>query len=192
VGAWSEAAIELLRPSRIVAIEPAPEPFAELKTRVGGYEGVTLVQCAVGATDGDATLRRMDRSEWNSLLPLAPEVAGYYPEVMEREALQVPLRSLDSLLADAGPVDLLKVDVQGGESAVLDGARQTLARTQVVMLEANFVSHYRGDSLFFDLHRRMTDEFRFELFRIANPHHSPEGRVLYADVVYVNPRAGRA
>jgi FkbM family methyltransferase len=185
VGAWSEAALRLLGPRRLIAVEPAPEPFVELKARVGGRPGVTLLQCAVGAEEGTAMLHRMERSEWNSLLPLSDQVGDYYPTVAEREPLPVRVAPLDALLAGEEHIDLLKVDVQGGEWAVMDGARETLKRTRVLMLETNFVSHYRGDTLFVDLHRRMTDEFGFELFRIANPHHSSEGKVLYADAVYV-------
>jgi hypothetical protein len=69
---------------------------------------------------------------------------------------------------------------------VLDGARETMKRTKALLLEVNFVSHYDGDTLFVDLHNRMTDEFGFELFRYAEPYYQ-NGKLLYADAVYINP-----
>ncbi len=54
-------------------------------------------------------------------------------------ARQVPAFSLDETLAifalDAAPIHLIKIDVEGYEFAVLDGAPQALARAAAVMLE---------------------------------------------------------
>ena len=72
--------------------------------------------------------------------------------------------------------------------ALLDGARQSLGRTQAIILETNFVSHYEGDALFNQLHERMTREFGFYLHRWARPTYSRpdgDGRLLYADAIYV-------
>jgi hypothetical protein len=54
---------------------------------------------------------------------LGPVGAGY-------ERLNVSLRSLDSLVAERGldRVDLIKIDVEGHERQVLDGAETTLRR----------------------------------------------------------------
>jgi FkbM family methyltransferase len=188
VGAWSEAAVHLLHPRKLIAIEPAPEPFAEMQTRLQHRREVQLVRCAIGATSGEAVLHRMDRSEWNSLLPRREDVAAYYPPIGERASLRVPLTTLDKLLEAEPHIDVMKIDVQGGESALMDGGAQALHKTDAVLLEVNFVSHYEGDSLFWDLHRRMSEEFAFSLFRLANAHHSHEGRILWSDAVYVKAR----
>ncbi len=72
---------------------------------------------------------------------------------------------------------------------MLDGGREALKRTQVVLLETNFVPHYEGDSLFSTLHRRMTEEFNFELYSLTPEFYSPEGRLVWADTVYARAQA---
>src|SRR5262249_841432 len=54
---------------------------------------------------------------------IGPACAGY-------DALQVPLRTLDSLIQERNlaRLDLIKIDVEGHECSVLDGAAATLGR----------------------------------------------------------------
>ena len=42
---------------------------------------------------------------------------------------------LDTVLADLPRIDVLKVDVQGAEGLVIDGARQILPRVQTLLIE---------------------------------------------------------
>jgi FkbM family methyltransferase len=49
---------------------------------------------------------------------------------------EVSVTTLDSVLPDA-PILLLKVDVEGSECEVLDGAKRTLERTRFLILEAH-------------------------------------------------------
>jgi FkbM family methyltransferase len=52
VGEWSEGVLELLRPERLISIEPSPTNFAALERRLGGRPGVELLPLAPGlATD---------------------------------------------------------------------------------------------------------------------------------------------
>lgn len=54
-----------------------------------------------------------------------------------RELIEVPVRRLDDQLQDSGVTswDLLKIDVEGYEPFVFDGAAQTLSRTEMLAME---------------------------------------------------------
>ena len=201
VGHWSEAVLTLVAPRQIIAVEPDPTAFAQLQARLGGRPNVRLLQVAVGAENGQAPFHVMHNSQWSSLLPVRQQdVREHYvgnadvKVLREVQTVSVDVRRLDDLLRDVPAITLLKVDIQGGEMALLDGAAETLARTRAVMLETNFVSHYDGDALFDTLHERMTREFGFHLHRYARPTYGVEGgdgRLLYADAVYVNDSFGK-
>lgn len=189
VGMWSDAVISLINPVRVVAIEPTPSSFAALQTRIGHHPGVSLVPCAVGASKGRAILQTSNASDFNSLLAIREGTREKYGHINGSGTVEVDVRPLDELLEDVEEISLLKIDVQGSESAVLDGAFRTLERTDAVLLEANFVSHYYGDTLFSELHRRMTDQHGFSLYSLVPSFYDPEGRLVWADVVYTRATA---
>jgi FkbM family methyltransferase len=109
---------------RVIAFEPSPRECRRLvkHLRVNRCKNVQVEACAVGDTSGEAELFMVDGSrDWgNSLRPPA------VPEPTRR--VRVPIRKLDDVLAERGieHVDLIKLDAEGGELAVLEGARRLL------------------------------------------------------------------
>lgn len=190
IGRWSEAVLHLVHPERLLAIEPTPESFKTLQDKLGAVPAVQLENCAIGASQGTAELRIMSHAVFNSFLPVRDEIRSIYSDVAERQMVTVAVRTLDEVAADLENVSILKIDVQGAESAVLDGGTDTLRKTTVVVLETNFVSHYEGDTCFDKLHARMAGEFGFELYCYVGPHHEG-GQVLFADAIYIRPEAIR-
>ena len=70
-------------------------------------------------------------------------------EVVSRS--EVTTATLDSLQEDLGPIDFLKIDVQGGELAVIEGATEVLKGVSVVEVEVEFVELYQAQPLFADV-----------------------------------------
>lgn len=148
------------KPRRHIAIEAAP-PTAELlrrNVRDNGLDRVTVVRTAVGDTHGTTTLTYFPQLPGNSTLHpdvKQSELAAFGPHSRRRMKAMfdggvhydVPLRPLDDALpADlAGPIDLLKIDVESAELAVLQGiSAQLWPRVERVVVE---VSHYLPDGL---------------------------------------------
>jgi Methyltransferase FkbM domain len=90
---------------------------------LNGGARITPGQAAVGAAPGVLTMRY----SWHHL-EASPEAAG------DPSAVQVPLRTLDLLCdeLDFHP-DLVKIDVEGYELAVLRGARRLLGESRPVL-----------------------------------------------------------
>ena len=113
---------------RVLAAEPAPRSAAALEATLAAnaLRQAEIIRCAVGDHDGSAefavpivTSARTD----TGTARLGPAGVGY-----EKES--VCLRSLDSLAAEfrLNRVDLIKIDVEGHERQVLDGAQAVLDR----------------------------------------------------------------
>lgn len=111
---------------RVVAVEPQPGNFRMLErnVRLGGYGHVVCERCALGREEGEAWLAHGDETS------TASTVRGQ--GARERVAL-VPL---DVLLGRLGiaEISLLKIDVEGAELDVLEGAAGTLARSPAARL----------------------------------------------------------
>jgi FkbM family methyltransferase len=146
---------------------------------------VSIVPAAVGASLGEVELIITKHHHLASLLPPRAEAmnAAYGGDDYDvSRRVTVPLTTIDEIARDCGPVSLLKLDVQGNEQAVLEGARTTLARTRWLLIEANFQSHYVGDAVFPELHATLVD-LGFWLTGMSQPYVA-HGLALWADCLY--------
>jgi FkbM family methyltransferase len=157
-----------------LAIEPSPLAWEILEANVRSNPGarVTPVQTAVGAAPG---VLRMSYS-WHHL-EAAPETAETAPTAGSPEMLSIPLRTLDSLREErAFRPDVMKVDVEGYEIAVLRGAGRILSEDRPILFLEVHPQRIRelggslrelGDLLggygyrLFDLHGAPLDSRRF-------------------------------
>lgn len=185
-GDWTADVLAAIPSARILAVEPYPVAHARLSQRFAEATTVRVEGRAVSSTIGDATFHVAARDVFGSLLRPEPELEAVYgPDARTTSSITVPTVTLDHLVGGE-PVSLLKVDVQGAELDVFEGGRNTLASTQAVLIEVNFVSHYRGGSGFADVHDALGD-FGFALWHITPPLRAPDGRMLWADAVYARP-----
>jgi FkbM family methyltransferase len=114
--------------ARVLAFEPIAETLECLRLNVP--ENVDVMPFALGAEEGPATLVRLAKSSGAAYVCPDAEERGFKPKNIR----QAQMRSVDSL--DLLSLGLIKLDVQGSELAVLQGAEQTLRRCRpVVMIE---------------------------------------------------------
>lgn len=130
------SAIEFARTAgaggKVIAFEPHPDTAARLRANLerNGIGNVEIVQSAVGASAGTVTFNESADATLSS--------ASLVPRNLLR-SFEVPLTTVDIAWAAAGKpkVSALKIDVEGGELAVLQGAAELLARDHpAILLEA--------------------------------------------------------
>lgn len=123
----------------IHAFEPSPAVYE----RLAALPGVQAWNVGVGATSGRGALHENTNSELSSFLPIAHQRWG--SPSGERE---VDVVSLDDFCTEHGieTVDVLKVDVQGHELAVFQGAAGLLSegRVRVIYTEVLCSDMYEG------------------------------------------------
>ncbi len=131
--------------AKIHCFEPLPRPRATLERLVTPPGEVHA--CALGTVDGEATLHVASRDDSSSLLPLGEAQRSFY-RTHEVDAVTVTTRRLDTLFSgDDVEGALLKIDVQGFEYEVLQGAATLLRRLLAVYVECSFVELYQGQHL---------------------------------------------
>ncbi|MCD6032341.1 MAG: FkbM family methyltransferase [Thermomicrobiales bacterium] len=172
---------------QILSFEPLPDAFEALchKTRTDPLWSCAHV--AVGDTDGEAKLHISRDSVSSSLLPYHDRLALAEPAAAYVGAATVPLRRLDTLVSGRLPPDRrlwLKLDVQGYERPVLDGAGSVLERTRVVEAELSLVPLYEGQALYREIIDRL-ETLGFDLITIDRAFTHPRtGHVLQVDGVF--------
>lgn len=126
IGFFSMIAARLVGPNgRVIAFEPLAENAALIarNAALNGFAHVTVRPEAVGASEGEQCFATSEVPSWGRLASLAP------PPDRELGKIMVPVRSLDSMIAQSevpAPA-LIKIDVEGAELSVLEGARKSVA-----------------------------------------------------------------
>jgi FkbM family methyltransferase len=176
---------------RILSCEPLPDAYAHLARRASSDGNWTTVQTAVGDHVGMIEINVAANSYSSSLLPMTDAHLDAAPGSHRVGVEKVPITTVAALLAehriDAGRA-MLKIDTQGYESYVLDGAGLALAEFALVQLEMSFVPLYEGQQLFDDLLDRLRD-CGFEIYALEGGFGDPRsGRMLQCDVLFANSR----
>jgi FkbM family methyltransferase len=150
--------------AQIHSFEPDPHSFAALRQLASGYPAVTAVNAAVGDREGEATFFVNTFSQTNSLLR-PRDGAGQYLVATDgldvRQETTVGVLTLDGYCATHSiqQIDFLKLDTQGYELRVLDGAASLMSRHAIplIYLEVGFVTLYEGQPLFPEVYQYLFD-----------------------------------
>jgi len=145
-GQYGEMLRELGFKGRLVSLEPVAEAYAELERCAAADDAWEVVCVAASDVDGEIALNVTDDSRSSSVLPRNErfaDKAGWAP----KESRRVTARRLDGLVGELlRPEEraYLKLDVQGYERHVLDGAGGALARFEALELELSVTPLYEG------------------------------------------------
>ena len=168
---------ELSPNTRLIGFEPDPEEFERLSKAYASRREVRVVGVALGSAAGSLRLRVVREPGSESFYPLdplldvfdLPESAG---EVVRE--LEVPVTTLDMWCGEneVDRVDVLKLDVQGHELEILNGAHEVLRSARAVEVEVCFNPLFERAPLFGDVDSLLRQS-GFVLWRLRDLAHYP-------------------
>jgi FkbM family methyltransferase len=129
-GFFSSLASRLVgRDGQVVCFEPCDENRARLTetVRLNDAGNARIVPWALGASRGEALLQELDTSQTSMKW-------GKVHDDPEGKAIRVPQRTLDECARELPPPDLIKVDVEGAELEVLEGATELIRSRRPAMI----------------------------------------------------------
>ena len=155
---------------RVVGFDPDAEECERLAAAEPDDGMVTYVAAALGARVGTATLHTTVEPACSSLYPPIEELVVRRPElhvIRPAGTTDVRLETLDRWLAttDLDGIDVVKLDTQGSELGVLEGAERALESVRLLEIEVEFNELYAGQPLFGDVDRFLRDR-GFVLWRL--------------------------
>jgi len=127
-GDWARLARQVWPEARLLMVEPQPNQAPVLRALCAPLAPAALVTAALGAAAGEARFFLQDS---NSRLD----------DHTQGTAVMVPVVTLANLLPahGFGASSLLKLDLQGGEMAALDGADVWFGRCEALLLEVSWL-----------------------------------------------------
>lgn len=181
---------------QVIAFEPDERAFADLVKgqtskakylNTALYKKKTSLNFHIARKQGGSSLLLLNRT----LLDKFPEVERF--DILE--TIKIKVDTLDNQLRQhqIEDVDFIKLDTQGSELFILEGATRTLSDVFGLQIEVEFVELYQVQPLFSDIDR-FVREFGFQLFDLrpcywkraaGKKYGKPQGQIMFADALYL-------
>jgi FkbM family methyltransferase len=173
----------------IISFEPLSAAHEKLKVEAGA-DGSWIVapRAALGSAKGSIEINVSGNSVSSSVLPMKQTHLAAAPQSRYVATETVALERLDDLLPvifpGAGPI-FLKMDTQGYEEEVLNGAAGILSRVVGIQMEISLVSLYQGAPTLVHIVSAM-EGLGFHLFQVIPGFRDvATGQMLQLDGIFV-------
>jgi FkbM family methyltransferase len=134
VGFFSLLAARLVgAKGRVISFEPLPDNLVSLRENVkrNQFLNTQILPFALGATNEEQVFQVSERPTWGKL-----KSAGHDAPDKYLSDIKVPVRRLDDLVIGGviPPPDFVKIDVEGAEVEVIEGAQETMTRYRPTLI----------------------------------------------------------
>lgn len=188
VGQWASEIRESGYRKKIISFEPLSSAFSILSSNSTNDNLWTCKNCAVGTSDTTSEINISKNSVSSSLLPMLDSHIEAAPESFFYKKEKVEIIKLDTIAKKSVRNDdivFLKIDTQGYERNVLDGANILLDQTVGIQLEMSFDALYEGEMNFYEI-KIWLEDLGFNLFHIQNGfRHSTSQELMQVDTIFI-------
>jgi FkbM family methyltransferase len=202
-GGAHELVLPVASLTHCTCFEPDEDAYHDLMRRLAEFNPfsrTTVLQMAVSRNRGKANLNLTQSSVNSSLLKPRGELISRYNKsgFHVKQTVPVKTQSLDALLFqndDDGTArgELIKMDCQGAEYLILQGAARTLRHCMALLCEVMFFPMYEEQKTFSDIDLFLRNK-GFQLYglypnyisaqKLDRTKYDSEERVVWADAVY--------
>lgn len=189
-GFFSKAAHRVFPEAKIIAFEPLVDCYNELALLKESIKNFECFNIALSNKKEKSIIHRSSFAGSSSLLAMSDIHKNAFPDTAGEVIENISTELLDDFLLTRKltlPI-LLKIDVQGYENYVLDGARETLKNCDFIICEMSFRELYKGQMLFKEMYCLMKDlgfQFAGPMSELLDPHTS---EVLQIDGLFIKAK----
>jgi len=189
IGKYSAIMAQLPNVREVHAFEPVPASFAALQKVAAKNAKIHAYPLGLGSSKGELMMELNECADCSSLLKMMDRHVVEFPfSSAQTEKIPVRVDRLDDFVEERALAlpDVLKIDVQGFELQVLEGAGRCLSHVQSMIVEISFVKLYENAPLFGDVFSRIS-EMGFNLTGLLSHDQGPTGEYLQADAIFGRP-----
>jgi FkbM family methyltransferase len=184
-GMFSRTAHYLFKDAKIIAYEPLKDCFTALKRlSISNFE---YYNYALGNKIEKNQIFKSAYDESSSILKMADLHKEAFPTENKIETETIEVTTLDNALQNRyleKPI-LVKIDVQGYEKFVIDGAAEILENTDILICEISFYKLYDNQALFDEIYSQLK-KLSFEFFgSLEDLVHPKKSTVLQMDALFI-------
>lgn len=179
--------------SKIYCFEPFEECFKSLVARYQESDLIQPYQLAVSDKTETKIFFVNKFNQTNSLLNSASDWKNhFYGDILDNlRKIEVKAVTIDEFcqVNNISRINILKMDIQGGELMALEGAKDMLAGQFIDLIysEVNFSQLYDGGAKFSEI-VEFLEEYNFTLYGLYEVAYLPKNGLLgYADAMFISP-----
>lgn len=186
-GEYAEWIFNLGYSNTIISFEPLPVQYEILQKLTKLHPRLRLMGCfALGNKEGDVDIHISQNLASSSVLNMLGSHSTAAPQSKVVYKITVPIRKLDSFkdeLKSTYSSIFLKIDVQGFEKSVLDGALLLMPFVKGLQIELSLISLYQEQVLYREM-IDYVDSLGFKLYYLRPGFTDPGGRLLQVDGIF--------
>jgi FkbM family methyltransferase len=174
--------------NKIVSFEPLAEVFPHLNQRANRDGNWVAENFALGSETAKTTINVFEETVFSSILAPTPQSIETSHSLNSYSQQSIQVKKLDDIFhqyVSSGDRVFLKIDVQGYEKNVLQGAENILNQVLGVRLELSFLPQYEQEVLMTDMLELMSS-LGFTLVSLKPLSHNLEsGEIIQADGIFL-------
>ena len=178
---------------KIVSFEPLNDAFEKLKQASGNDSNWTINHFALGDIATKETINIAGNSGSSSILNMEKKHVETLPESQYIGTQEIEIKTLNEVFGSfysKGNKVMLKIDTQGYEKNVLEGADQVLDKITLIQLEMSLIPLYQNEILFPEMVSYM-EEKGFTLIALENGFSDAKtGQLFQVDGIFLNKKFG--
>jgi len=186
-GIISETIMKLVGDIEIIAYEPQKNCHDDLKKIERNKPNFNFKDIALGKNPGKLKLNSYANHGLSSMKPIINDLYESHEEGIELvDSYDVDVAKLDDELKNIKKDIFLKLDVQGFEKEVLDGAKELFAnkKIKILMIELMTVIKYENDNLF-NVYANLLEQYGFVMIDLHQGYRNNAGIMTEFDAVFM-------
>lgn len=141
--------------NKIISFEPISFIYNELKNNSSKDDNWEAVQLALGNFDGETIINISKNNQSNSILNILPSHINISPNAEYISKEKIKVNRLDTVIENYCDINndkiFLKIDSQGYEKYILEGASNSLTQIKGIQLEMSLKPLYENEMVFEDM-----------------------------------------
>jgi len=173
---------------KIISFEPLNSAFEILKKSAERDKNWIVNNYGLGNEDSTGVINISGNSDSSSILEMLPTLSESAPGLKYIGKQEIVIKKLDTIFTSFVKSEdsvMLKIDTQGFEKNVIEGALQSLKQIRVIQLEMSIVPLYKNEMLFKEMITYIENQ-GFQLYSLENGHFNRNtGQLLQVDGIFV-------
>lgn len=191
IGQYAQQMRQLGYRGRIVSFEPINSAYQELVKQASGDPDWETANVALGSEDSKSEINISDNSYSSSILDITPTHMEAMASAQYIGKEQITIRKMDSIFNQyfhPGNKLFIKLDTQGYEKHVINGAENAMKKAVCIQVEMSLVPLFEGELLLADMINLMFNK-GFVLWSLEDNFNNPgTGQLLQVNGIFLHKR----